>query len=691
MNRHCSEGRTDSKNADILYYIFLLLFPLNINLFAQIELNGFCRNEFVKTGGNMNRLSLVKINDDNISDLLLSGIALREVTEIFVSDTGFENPVNKYSFYPVDDIKLFDTIKKPASYILISRNDKRCAEISFRKNGSIKLLDELKFDTFPEVIETAESTGDSLVEAFICGKSFNGISQISLEKNRLVETKITSKRLFSDLAVTDLDFDGYPEIAALDFIDNKIRIFYNDGTGNYSELRSIEPQTVPEKIIFDDFDDDGFTDLLLSTKNGFELSRGDSVSSFEHFIKISGGFHPGKFVTGDFNDDGFGDIASLEQETGKLKILFNQNNYFQIYQPDSTKYLDIAKNEKNELFLLTEKSRVRKISRIINLLSEFTVSLSDSYTYSRKLNIGNDRFTDIAFIDQQNSELKIALSDDKNLFGSLRNYTLSSDFNKFYFTDITPWVKEFYLYTAGKKLIEILQINFLQNTVKTQQLYSYYPLIDLKAVQSPETGLFDISILAGDETYTGIARFFNRGIRYQLGKPDTLDKGSLAGKFLETGALQSAMIIKSDDTLTLKRTDFLPQKENRTSRISMKKGGSFAFSTAEEKYYSADIFLYKHLDTLSQIFEPGDRLLKIESEDKRKTFNLNDRFFKIPFRGNKRGLYKFDNISSGREIIISKIFESERINDYFISRFGEKYYLTFTLNNSNLIYFHELK
>ena len=330
-NRHCSEGRTGLKNAKLIFSLFLLLLSFNLNLFAQIELNGFCRTEYIKTGGNVTSLNLQKINDDKLPDILLFNPAKREVTEIITEENDYSDPVNKFSFYPISDIREFDSVKNPSTFLVISRNEKRCAEISFRKNGSIKLLDELKFDTFPEVLETAEVSGDSLVEGFICGTSFDGISMISLAKNKLTAKKIVTKRLFSDIAVADLDFDGFPEIAAIDFINNSINMFYNDGTGNFSELRTIETDKTPLKLKLTDFNRDGYVDLIITTDSVFEISEGDSVSSFDEFRKIETGLKPGKFIINDFNNDGKNDFAVLETGSGNLKILFNQGNNFKSF------------------------------------------------------------------------------------------------------------------------------------------------------------------------------------------------------------------------------------------------------------------------------------------------------------------------------------------------------------------------
>ena len=77
------------------------------------------------------------------------------------------------------------------------------------------------------------------------------------------QDNFAGNRLFTNSAFIDLDYDSFDDIAAVDLFTNSIKMFYNDGTGSFSEQRSINLETSISEFRTTDVDLDGFTELTF--------------------------------------------------------------------------------------------------------------------------------------------------------------------------------------------------------------------------------------------------------------------------------------------------------------------------------------------------------------------------------------------------------------------------------------------
>lgn len=112
----------------------------------------------------------------------------------------------------------------------------------------------------------------------------------------------------------DIDNDGDFDIAAINN-DHTSQIFENDGSGHYTELTTANISTsgiYPLESQFEDFDNDGFVDLLVTGDDDYIYYKNNGDKTFTRINSLLSTDGVMSFATGDLNHDGFIDIyASL--------------------------------------------------------------------------------------------------------------------------------------------------------------------------------------------------------------------------------------------------------------------------------------------------------------------------------------------------------------------------------------------
>ncbi|MBL0341569.1 MAG: CRTAC1 family protein [Bacteroidetes bacterium] len=138
----------------------------------------------------------------------------------------------------------------------------------------------------------------------------------------------------------DIDNDGDLDLLLTNH-DHINQIFENDGTGHYTELVNSgvnNGNITPIESVFEDFDNDGFTDILIAGSEWLYFKNNGNKT----FTRVNGLFANNgmlSFATGDLNHDGFIDIFA---------------SYGDIYQSPSNTFDDVLYlNDRNDNNFIT--------------------------------------------------------------------------------------------------------------------------------------------------------------------------------------------------------------------------------------------------------------------------------------------------------------------------------------------------
>ncbi len=666
----------------------------------------------INTLPNYNKIFEIDFNEDGINDILLSGSNKKS----FVIHKGLKNgelssPIKKFFYYPITDIKKLSKRKNFGSfYLFISRSSKLAGLSSFTKYGTLLLLNVHHFNSYPSGLKVADINQNGKNEALVFGNNFNGLSLLYRKNFILKEKKISSRTAFSYAQFIDLDYDGYPDIAAYNLMNQSIDFFLNDHSGNFIKSRSIELHKNISGFSVTDINNNGFSDLLFIENKTVEILLGDSVSSFNKKIDFNIGTKPDKYVIGDFNEDGLNDLAFFNKAKNSFFICFGLTDTTftkPVLYSTGKNLQDIISSRDSlgiRLMLLSKKGFIYK-------LTGFNKNSMDSQNFNIMLggkpgsvvpfSLHNSNLNGISFFDKYDNSLKILIGTANRKFNLYYKIPLYSNLNKLYVYNNKKNLI-FFNYRQQGKIVNAFHFNGLLKKTVSTQIYNNSPVIDLKEKHNLKTGknllfilgsdsshLFNISEFSTDssqiinmenDTTTSflsdsLSKTYNKGIKFCWNKFNDSTYSDCFGLDTTNNHYINVSGINRKDEGILTLRDFY-------KNISIgKKNRAILWNDNE-------ILFYKN-DTTAKI------LLKTELEKEifKKIYFLPNSFFKgdiqysIIYNLPKKNFYKIQYNWNNKKFSISNFIDNVKINDYFVFRFN--------LNDVFLIYSnavnHEIK
>jgi hypothetical protein len=122
-------------------------------------------------------------------------------------------------------------------------------------------------------------------------------------------------------AVSDLDGDGFLDVAVAVQVASQLAVLWGDGTGGLPSITGLPTPTQPQSVALGDFDDDGDTDIAIAADDRILIRRkqGGRTYAAATTLSLSAGLQ--FIVSGDFNLDGKPDLAVTQSTTDSVIVL----------------------------------------------------------------------------------------------------------------------------------------------------------------------------------------------------------------------------------------------------------------------------------------------------------------------------------------------------------------------------------
>jgi hypothetical protein len=186
-------------------------------------------------------------------------------------------------------------------------------------------------------VSLSKEIQNSAVEKLAKGFAWNFWTRAGAGKLELIETRTINVRQPNEGAIRtygayagDLDGDGFHDFAAPNEFASDVRVFMNDGAGNYSdfEIYDLPPNSTPSTNEGGDFNSDGFLDFAVGniTGNSMSVFLGDGSGRFLPAVTYPADEAPRGLCVLDVNGDAAVDIVTANRRGNNISIFLNNGD-----------------------------------------------------------------------------------------------------------------------------------------------------------------------------------------------------------------------------------------------------------------------------------------------------------------------------------------------------------------------------
>ncbi|MFA3783348.1 FG-GAP repeat domain-containing protein [Melioribacteraceae bacterium 4301-Me] len=690
--------------------IFLIYFLFEIELYAQININGFCKWNETTTYPNFNGLLAIDFNNDGYRDLILFSNVERKLVIHKADPKSFYLKGRVIFFpYPIYKIGLLSKLNQQnKEYVFVSKASRTVGILTFLTSGLPLIKAKLHFDSYPSSFDVADINHTGSNEILVCGSNFVGLSILKEKNGRLIEQKIITKEKFKEAKFIDLDYDGYPDIAALDAINNTIHFYYNDQSGSFKEYRSIKLMYVANKFQICDVNSDSFSDILAANDNGFEYVIGDSVSSFQNTIIINTEDKPTEFNVLDYNDDGLDDVSFISLDTGNLFVLFNKDNN-KFYQPINyfqrvglSTIISFVDRRGKHLIALSSTGNIFEITSLRFVKDSFSLSFTP---YPRLLRITtNNKQNERNYFIVDTVRLKmIVLSVQKNgIVATYNEYPISDDYTNIDVSYLEGGKKDLLLFKTGERKIELLSIDSEDHKFSRKVFYTPYPIYDAKFHTSNEYENQTIYALLNSGSKLLLQKFVYKDFRFVSEGIITIGSYSEDALIDINSSVEIYWIAKINNEIHFYRTtnQLKNYKEEELYHVPYKDVTHTILITLENRVKnSIPILLYWLNEKLFAFYQIKTQPVKIDNskiacpknffnvlyDARSKTYTL---FY---YDKDESKLIKYEFAKGDKTAKRGKLIELQDISNYFATSIKRDSYLIISTTKSNAVEFKNLE
>ncbi len=693
MNKNATRKLYNDANKDSVLLKLLLVFHLSVSyLSAQIPINGFCKADILFEG--------FKENTAFIPDMIIPADLDRNGSREFMLLNNKKNLMavvsnNKHYFFntvsPLNNLDICNSTKNANIYCWLSRKSREVGLVTFSKNGILSRKKIKKFDDIPSNITCVDLDNDGKKEIVVSGYSFEGLTLIKNNGNRFSLFQIMKKRVFPLIVPVDLDYDGFTDIVAHDLFSNQLVFFYNKQEFIFSESRKIALSDYPKKLLASDINSDGFTDLLISSRNRFHIFIGDTVSSFRNTIDFELNDESDDLSIADFNDDGINDILFAHYSEGKLYLLSGKSG-FDFFEP-----LLIYKDKNLVDFAVYKEGGINKIALLLRngkivILSKIkTIDDLNLINYGSEVSslgiISEDKINPEAFffIDKNTNHLILLALNKRSIPNTLYRFPLQNSYS------IVKSVKrknkiDFYFYNPNTSLIEILRLDSFKPTRRI--LYTKGRISDLLLFNDRLEDRQRIYTVTESKSKLLLETYDYRDFRFVQAGSDSAGSNVLAAALVyETYPTVYSLINKNDNLVLIKKE--IKRLAAREDSVALGTFNLSAFSKIKLECYNdresnelIKVIILTERKNTKLIILKDEKIFKYELKDIRPE----ESSFQFKKTGNRFAIYFIDALTKKLKKIVVKenyksaitdtVLDSESVNNYISKPFK---------NNTDLI------
>ncbi len=689
------EERTVLKTGKSKFKTFLLFVLLSEIISPQIPFKGFCKINSFDVDSGFTKIFSFNYNQNEYSDLLIYNPAEKKAS-IVEGTSGSKFIANNLSLpletSAIEPIILPNNIVE--SFAFTSRKNRSFGILKFSSTGKPTLVSQIKFNSYPENINVTHNDADNTQEFLISGNSFDGLSIVSLQNNRLKEKRILENRVFKNAQFIDINSDGYEDIAALNSIENKLHLFFNNSRGDYKELRTLNiSEDVLSMNIFD-INYDHYKDIIISTRSFIKIYFGDATASFAKTIIVQTSFSADKFIIGDFNRDGFFDINYLNIDDGIISTIFAKD--FDLFYPEF-----IQKKEKGIVDIipffskfvygaayLNQNGKVHILSSVALMSDDQQMAIGIEPNLITSFDHTNNGIVDLAFTDIFDKKLKFIIRNNAGLPERLFSINLYEEHNKILEFSNAKSVKTFFLFSIDKKIIESLEIDFEKFSFVRKFHYAEGPIKDL-IVKPDNKGDAELFILYGKSKSLNLQVISKTQINYNQKIYTNLSSNWFDPFLFFDHHLTVGYWQFESDFIKLNYINFSDKDRKPINKLKLSRTNSLLISSSNK---SSDKTKFNYTAILSGEVEillatGGDELKLFKAKSTQNGFRIQDKnqlFFGktnsvFLYNSNLSSLIEFRPARTGNQLFMSEIFSNLELNNYTIQKLDQRnYHLIFT-------------
>uniref|UniRef100_A0A7V2ZMN0 VCBS repeat-containing protein n=1 Tax=Ignavibacterium album TaxID=591197 RepID=A0A7V2ZMN0_9BACT len=494
MMKLLSEEKTDLRLVYISSKILLFILLFSNISYNQIPVNGFSKIDKFSVPEGFTKIFSFNYNKDSYTDLLLYNPLKRE-TILLTGEQGlkFSKPRQiNFSFEPTQFKPVYDSLFQISYYAFTSRRNRLFGTLTFSENGNPNIKHSVKLNSYPEVIDIADTDNDGNPSFLVCGKSFNGISLFSIVNEKLKEDKIVSGTSFSFAQFIHLNGDDITDILAYDLFEKSLNFFLNNGRNEFAVSRKLLINDQINFLHIFDLNSDSFKDIIYSDRNGIHILFGDPLYLFEKSSSISTNYVVDNIAIADFNHDGLFDLLCSSNENGIISVIFakNQNSFFGEVPYLRRRFIsDIIPFFSRFVYgavYLNEYGELGVFSQVSSFKDDVTLAMAITPEEIISFDYNNNGINDFAYLDKSDNQLKFLLRNNLGIPATYFSIRLYGIHEKLVCFDKSNSEKIFYLFKPDDRLIEILYVDFSKFTFIRENLYADGKIADMMVTPSTE-------------------------------------------------------------------------------------------------------------------------------------------------------------------------------------------------------------